>query len=433
MPYSTSVTFLDTEGGSSLTTSVTARLWMLWTEVGGPTAVHRKQEEDSSTFDLNKGLTIPSAISFSRDGTFSDLGRQFFAGLSIQDANRVNNDTGWLFRSNSFENLPTDSIELVGATVSLPASDLPSLLPTPPITVDSTTTITGLTASLGVGTNGPPPMPSGIDFTATGTTTRTGVVVGFRFTGRIVFTPSDDIANASTEAFSVGINNPRIVFISGPSVLSAVEAEILNLLRVFILHDNLPTIRAKLESRINMSIISQAGRSLPGSMLPEGVILSVRSVFIRSDASALDVRACLGAFGGVFSKLPPVGSSRPRICPLTTLIGLGYQMTGLLLMRDIRDTRLAATRAGSRLIELYYRFGPEVSAVLVRDYLLADRVAQAIRDVTDLIKCGAPIPAPLRRQCELLLREIASQGSEELHSAVSEILEANVWRLVTAN
>ena len=102
MPYSTSVTFLDTEGGSSLTTSVTARLWMLWTEVGGPTAVHRKQEEDSSTFDLNKGLTIPSAISFSRDGTFSDLGRQFFAGLSIQDANRVNNDTGWLFRSNSF-------------------------------------------------------------------------------------------------------------------------------------------------------------------------------------------------------------------------------------------------------------------------------------------------------------------------------------------
>jgi hypothetical protein len=426
--YATSVTFLDTAGGSSVTTSVTARLWMLWTEVGGSQAVHRKQEEGTTTFDLNKGGSSASTVEFNRDGSFTELSRS--VGLSIQDTNRVVTDTGWLFRSGRYEDLPTDPIEVIGAFVSIPATDLASLMPTPPFSVDSSTTITSLSASYGAGTSGPPPVPGGIDFSATGTTTKTGVVVGFRFTGRIVLAPSDDIAIAHIEAFAVSINNPRIVFISGPSVLSAIEAEILNLLRVFIMHDTLPTIRANVERRINTAIISSVGRQLPGGVLPEGVILSVRAVAIKSDASALDVSACLGAFGGVFTKLPPLGGGAGKSCPLQTLMALGYGLAGLLpQLRETRDTRLLTVPLGRRLTELYYQFGPEISTILRSNRFLSENAAQTVESVTTLISRGAPWPASLRRQSEMLLRDLASHGSSELQAAVKDILEEEVWAL----
>lgn len=425
--YSTSVTFLDTAGGSSITTSVTARLWMLWTEVGGSQAVHRKQEEGTTTVDVNKGGSSASTVEFNRDGSFSELSRS--VGLSIQDTSRVATDTGWLFRSGRYENLPTDPIEVIGALVSIPAADLSSLMPTPPFSVDSSTTITSLSASYGAGTSGPPPVPGGIDFSATGTTTKTGVVVGFRFTGKIVLVPSDDIAIAHIEAFAVGINNPRIVFISGPSVLSAIEAEILNLLRVFILHDTLPTIRANVERRINTAIISSVGRQLPGGLLPEGVILSVRAVSIKSDASALDVSACLGAFGGVAAKLPPLGGGAGKSCPLQTLMTLGYGLSGMQKLRETRDTLLATVPLGRRLTELYYQFGPEVSTILRSNRLLADSAAQAVESVTTLISQGAPLPASLRRQAEMLVHDLALHGSSELQAAVEDVLEEEVWAL----
>jgi hypothetical protein len=118
MPYSTSVTFLDSEGGPLPTTNVTARLWMLWTEVGGLTTVHRQSDEGTSTFDINKGGNPPSTIAFAKDATFAAARRG--VGLSIQDTDQLANDNGWLFRSGRFEDqLPTAPIELVGGLVTV--------------------------------------------------------------------------------------------------------------------------------------------------------------------------------------------------------------------------------------------------------------------------------------------------------------------------
>jgi hypothetical protein len=198
------------------------------------------------------------------------------------------------------------------------------------------------------------------------------------------------------------------------------------------MHDTLPTIRANIERRVNTAIISSVGRQLPGGLLPEGVILSVRAVSIKSDASALDVSACLGAFGGVFTKLPPLGGGAGKSCPLQTLMTLGYGLSGMQKLRETRDTLLATLPLGRRLIELYYQFGPEVSAILRNNRLLADSAAQAVESVTTLISQGAPLPASLRRQAETLVHDLALQGSSELQAAVEDVLEKEVWALARA-
>ena len=424
MPYTATVTCLDTEGGASLTIPVTARLWMLWTVVGGGSGPeHRQDEQESQNLQLPIAFGDPVTISFQRTADFSNVSRS--AGISIQDTNRVPIDEGWLFRSGEFPAaVPERPLEIIAGRIEIPAADLPGLLPAAPITVDPETTITDFTATLA---DGP---PGGIDFSATGTTRKTGVIVGFRYSGRMVFTPSSDVAAAASEALQVGISNPSIVFLSGPSLLSAVEAELLNLLRLFIMRDNGPAIARTLERRVNAAVIASAGRSLPGGELPAGVILSVRSVSVNSQR--ILVRGSMGAFDGVIAKLPapPSGGGGTRACPGQTLITLGHAITGMAALRELRDGRLAATETGRRLIEAYYRCAEEVSELLRADARLARRAAALASELAAALGSGAPVPDTLRFRVESFARELAAAGSPQLRASVALALDAGPWRLL---
>lgn len=343
MAYSTSVTVIVVPGGAW--PQVTARLWMLWTVVGSGSGTGPQQSElESVTQQLSTG-TFPIAFNGGPDNSVYSRS----IGLSLQDAGMVATDRGWWFRSGSFDTLPAEPIEIViGDPTVIPAADLPTLLPSPPFAVDSDTTVTSLAASLAAG---------GIDFTASGTTSKTGVIVAFTFAGHIVLSPSSRIAGAETHALTVGIANPSLTFAPGPSILSAVEAAILNALSGFILRDVAPPVRTGIERRVNTAVLSSVGRSLPGGTLPAGVILSVRNVTVTT--TAITAVGALGAFGGIFSKLPATTTK----CFIATTI-YGEASDEVRVLRAFRDRRLSMSRIGRRLIALYETVSPAIATRL---------------------------------------------------------------------
>ena len=368
MAYSTTVTLLDTEGGALLL-DATATVWMLWTTVGGSAAVHNKQDEGTSQVMLNKDLTLPQTITFPGPTDFSYANR--FVGLSLQDTNRLGAGDGWLFRSGEFQTtLPGGAIEIVtGNTTILPAA-LPGMLPTVPFTADAgtTTVVTALTATLAQG---------GIDFVATGSTRATGVLIAFTYTGRLVLFPSSDIRDAALEAIGVSIANPSITFAAG-AVLSAVEAAILNVLEIFILREFGPRVRTTIQDRLNASIISGVSRSLPGGALPTGVILSIRNV--RVTTADITVRGALGAFEGVFSKLPPitVGGSGGR-CFIASAV-YGEDSTQVAALRAFRETNLRPYALGRWFIRSYERVSPLLARFIAHRPMLRGIVRCVIVD-----------------------------------------------------
>lgn len=352
MPYSTTVTLLDIEGGP-LNLNATATVWMLWTTVGGPAAVNNKQDEGASQVMLKKDLTSPATISFPGPADFSYASRG--VGLSIQDTNRLGAGDGWLFRSGEFPTtLPADTIEIVtGNTTILPA-DVPGMLPTVPFTADAgtTTVVTALTATLAQG---------GIDFVATGTTRATGVVIAFTYSGRLILFPSGEIRDASLEAIGVSVANASITFAPGPSVLSAIEAALLNALGFVILREFGPRLKSTIESRLNAAIASGISRALPGGALPTGVILSVRTVGITP--ANVTVRGALAAYGGVFSKLPPIavgGGGGGGGCFLATAV-YGADSGKVGALRVFRDTSLRSHSLGRWFIRGYEQVSPPIA------------------------------------------------------------------------
>src|SRR6185436_10972420 len=167
MAYTNNVTLLDTEGGASITADITARVWMVWGVVGtGSGTGNQQSDEGLSMGAVVKDLSAPLLISFPGMTNFAYASRG--VGLSVQDTVRVPNNTGWLFRSGEFDDLPTEPIEIITATKTFPSAEVATMLPAMPFTADAgtTTVITAMTTTLAAG---------GIDFVATGTTHATGV------------------------------------------------------------------------------------------------------------------------------------------------------------------------------------------------------------------------------------------------------------------
>jgi hypothetical protein len=346
MSYSNSAILLDLEGGS-LTSDATARLWMVWKVIGFGSGIGDQQsEEESMDGTIKHDDSTPMPINFNKNADFSYASRS--VGLSIQEKALVGNNIGWLFRSSGFSmSLPTQPIEIVIGKQVITSSEFTSMLPATPFTADANTIITAFTASLAQG---------GIHFTATGTTKKTGVIVGFTYSGMMVLSPSADIQNADIEALTVLVSNPSITFTSGPGVLSAVEAELMNLLNVFIMKDNGPQICATIGRRINSGLIAAAGRQLAGGTLPAGIILSIRSISVTS--ANINAEAALGAFGGVFSKLPQ--TSTPSKCFIATAT-FGNGSPEVQTLRTFRDVFLLTNRVGSKFVRLYEFISPGIA------------------------------------------------------------------------
>jgi hypothetical protein len=331
---------------------VSARLWMLTHPIGDG---NQQMELEITTVQA----TSDFAISFNRGP--DPIDRSHAIGLSLQRTTGVGHDSGWLFRSGRFdEPLPTDPIEVVvGAHYEITGDDVPSLFPSLPFTVDSDTVITQFTAEL---------VHGGIDLTLTGTTKQTGVVLGFRYTGTMVLTPSSDVAAAESEALSIWVRDPQIAFLAGPSVLSSVEAWLFNVMDVFIMRDLAPKVKKNLERRVNSSVLASAGRQLAGTDLPPGVILSI--AWISIDPNRIMVTPALGAFGGVFSKLPPLLPSSGRCFIATAAYGSSLAPE-VDFLRHFRDDVLRKTRSGAeffdRYYEQYYQISPPIADQMWRD------------------------------------------------------------------
>ena len=377
MPYSNTVTFWNTDGGDP-TSPVSAQLWQIWSTVGGPGAGWNQQDEGRDDIQVDSSGQTPQTFSFFLGPDFQSVSRE--VGLSLQDTPQVANNRGWLFRSGMWETLPTDPIEVVAARVLINQADLDAMLPAVPLTVDASTTITAITAMIASG---------GIDFSATGTSTQLPAPVTFNFMGTMDLIPSSNVALVD-EVLDVGFTNPTLTFTGTANVIAAVEAAILNAVSGVVLSRVLPSIRDTLQSRINGSIVTSVGRSLPGGTLPEGVVCSVRTVRINGPgaptpdqpAATIGVRGALGAFGGVLNKLPQpaTGGGGRTLCPVITLASLGQLAVSPDLLRLDRDA-LAASPTGARLVELYYRWAPEVSRLLGEDAALATRIGALAPDL----------------------------------------------------
>jgi len=407
MPYANSVTLLDMQGGPAAGTPVSARWWILWTTVGDDGLVDQQLEEGSAQFLLSTGDS--PAVQFSFPVT-TDLGAPYEYGLSLQDTDRVAQDIGWLFRSGRVPDptvMPTDPIEVVADELTFADSDIRNMFPPMPFSAQAGITLTSITGMLGTASGN---TPGGFDFAATGTTTITGVTVGFTYSGRMVLGPSSDVAIAAT-AVAVGVVNPDLVFTSGPSVTSAIEAAIFDAMGFFIVHQWGNTIISTIQDTVNAQIVANAGRTLAGGALPAGITLSIRTITVNDTASGveLQVRGALGAFGGVLSKLPVLGSGSG--CPLQTLRSRGLAAGRLSLLRGVRDQQLNATDSGRSLIDSYYRHGPEISALMRSDRQLAASACATVNEITSALQSRAGLTTALTLRCKALARDLAARAS----------------------
>jgi hypothetical protein len=355
MAYTTNVTLLDSEGGPT-TADITARVWMLWSVLGTGTGTGNMQSEEGSAMGLvMKDQSAPLQVNFPGNTNFAYANRS--VGFSVQDTPRVANDTGWLFRSGDFpDDLPAESVEIVTATRSFTSTEVAAMIGTPPFTIDpgTTTIVTALTVTFAL---------NAVDFMATGTTMATGTLLTFTGGGRLTMAPSSDIRAAATEAINAGVSNVAITF-TGAGVAGSIQASVANSLSGFALNVMRPQIRQAVESRLNADIAQSIGRSLQtGNTLPPGVMLSIRSVNITADpGGTLAVRGALGAFGGVFSKLPPiqVPTGGGRTCFIATAVH-GANSPEVQLLREFRDGLLVNHSAGRKFVSIYERLSPPLA------------------------------------------------------------------------
>lgn len=402
---------------------VAARLWMLWTVVGGTGAGTGRQQDEIEREDVQSAASF--TIPFDRGPSNASISRGI--GLSLQDPGRVASDMGWWFRSGRFEaDLPTDPIEVIlSSPILTTAAGLTASLPAVPLVVSPATTITAIAAN--------PTAAGTIDLTATGTTQESPLPAPVSFTYMLSFglVPSPDIAVAETEALQLTTPNKGSLVFTGSGPAASVEAAILNLISGFILDSIFPTLRSRIEAGINAGVLaSLAGMIAPGTTtLPTGIVLSIRTVVI--DATGITARGALGAFGGVFSKLPPMptGGGGGRTCPLGMLVAFAIPALDLDVFRVTRDRTLERERPARDLIDAYYRHGAEVTRLLLTEPSLRGSVVEVLPELQERLASGGPFPTSFKRRCEELLQEMGAMGSEPLRAEIARALAREPWKV----
>lgn len=412
MAYSTTVDIVNLEGGNY--PSLTARLWMLWTVIGsGSNAGPQQQPQEDLTIQTTSDKTI---LSFNQGPDNSYALRQI--GLSIQDSNRVDSETGWWFRSGRMETLPQEPIEVVLVNgVQMTQSEIDAALPPMPLQVDSATTVDSVNVAL---------QDDGfISLTANGTTSAPPLTGPVNFTYSLLFkiVPSASIANAETEVFEIETQGRGTIAFTSSTVTGTIQAAILNTLSFFILREVFPRFRTRLKDGLNASVLSQlAGRIAPGTTtLPAGIIVSARSVSIRSQG--ISVRAALGAYGGVLSKFPSINPGNSKSCGLSTLSASTPDTMKMELLRMFRDNVLAGSSGGRELIGLYYKHSQELVEILLSSNNYSATAIDLILELQQRIGSREYLTPNLLDRCMRLLRAIEEKGSDELRHGIKTAIK----------
>jgi hypothetical protein len=362
MPYSTTVSGLDLSSGVP---DVRVSAAYTWTEVGGPTAVERVQDEVTLDIPTNTFLSsTPATFSYAGD-LAPPPSPAWFIALYIQEIPRIANGTGWLFRSGRFTTEPpAEPIEVILAPEQLiGAPELAGAVGTLPMTSGSLT-ITTLTLTL-VGTD--------IAITATGTDTQLPAGVTFSYTATLVLIPNGSLEDVDSP-FDIRLANPSLTFIAGTG--TGFVTALLNLIAGIIEGEVAPRVKATVKGLLNAGLLStvatRLNRGVPTSM-PAGVVVSIRGVRATTrplpgggTEPVIGVRAALGAFGGVLSKFPALaGSGSGSGCFIATA-ATSPEAPEVEVLRAWRDLWLRRRPGGALCIAAYERVSPPLARFIAR-------------------------------------------------------------------
>jgi len=361
MPYSTTISALDLSGGVP---DVRVSAGYTWTEVGGPSAVERKQESVTLDIPSNQFLSQTTPTVFSYGGNLAPPpSLAWFIALWIQEIPRIPNDSGWLFRSGRFETEPpAEPIEVILAPEQLIGNaELLNAVGSLP-TTSSSTTITSLTLTVA---------GDDIAITAVGTDTNLPAGVTFTYTATLALLPNGSLGDVDFP-LDIRLMNPSLSFTAGTG--TGLITFILNIVSGIILAEVAPRVKSTVKSRLNAGVIADVATRLnraPSSALPAGVVLSVRGIRATTRStpagpeSVIGVRAALGAFGGVLNKFPPLTGGGGRSCFIATA-ALNPLAPEVFALKRWRDDWLRSRWGGARLIAAYERLSPPLAHFIAR-------------------------------------------------------------------
>lgn len=366
MPYSTTISALDLSGGVP---DVRVSAGYTWTEVGGPSAVERKQESVTLDIPSNQFLSQTTPTVFSYGGNLAPPPSQaWFIALWIQEIPRIPNDSGWLFRSSRFETEPpAEPIEVILAPESLIGNaELSTALGSSLPMTKNSTTINSLTLTVA---------GKDIAITAVGTDTNLPPGVTFTYTATLVLVPSGSLGDDSP--FDIRLINPSLSFTAGTG--TGLVTFLLNLISGLILAEVAPDIKRTIRNMLNSGVVTAVAtrfNRVPSTTLPADVVLSIRSVRATTRStpagpeSVIGVRAALGAFGGVLNKFPPVtGGGGGRISCFIATAALSPLAPEVVTLKTWRDVWLRDRWGGACVVAAYERLSPPLAHFIARSPL----------------------------------------------------------------
>jgi len=366
MPYSTTITALDLSGGVP---DVRVTAGYTWTEVGGPQAIERKQDEVNLDVASNAFLSTATPVVFSYAGSLAPPpSPAWYIALWIQEVPRIANGSGWLFRSGRLTTEPpAEPIEVILAPEEfIGAAELAAAVGPLPNTAD-TTTITALTLAIA---------GADVGLTAVGTDSNLPTGVTFNYTATLRLLPNGSLLDVDAP-FDIRLIDPSLTFVSG--VGTGFVTAILNVVAGLIYNEIAPRLKSTVKGLVNAGVLktvaTRLNRGVPASM-PAGVVLSIRSLeaATRPDPTGagagpepvIGVRAALGAFGGVLNKFPSLSVDPNRFKCFIATAALHPLAPEVLALQAWRDSWLRERRGGEQLIGLYERVSPPLARFIAR-------------------------------------------------------------------
>ena len=380
MPYANSASVLVI-GGLSQQPMVMARLLDVYTTVGGPSGPEQHEDEFDSTTFQSSTSQVPFSMVRGPGGTLPsrDVALTMDIATGPQD--------GPIFRSGVFPTMPatppTDPAGFIDIVLddmrTVTQATIDGALPATPFTVTrpdgSGVTMTTLTAMIGSGT---------LDISAAGTATHPQLPAPqpFSYAVSLSMAPETSVRDLTSSLVVWAPAAGTLTFTSGGGVAGAVQTAILNLLSGWIEGDLRAAVVAAVNAAVNAAAITATAAALgvpapPGSppALPAEVILSFRRVVIGTvgGVTGINVWAALGSFGSLRAKFPPPAAGGGRTCPVG-MLALAVPSLDAALFRRVRDEALLRSTMGRRVVRLYYRGSPRMTAWLAGRQRLA-RVA----------------------------------------------------------
>lgn len=297
---------------------------------------------------------------------------------------------------------------LCGDLVTMSPLDVNNAFPLPTVSLASGTTITAI------------PFPvfstNNILFSAQGKTgDGYGGTIGFTYTININFALSTSEFHNGT--IMEGIKN-------GPSSINFVgdiADAVRKILDGWVDSTIIPGVIAAFSAAITKSVLANAAAAVGKAggttltTLPAGVVLSLRNIIVSS--SGLGALPALGAYGGLFNKLFPSGTGTGSGTCMLSMLALSYGASlQLENFRHFRDTLLARSVSGRWAERMYYKYSPELTALLATNLELRRRVISVCERIDEALRVQRFHGLSVTEDIRIVIDQIAAIGTADLRN-----------------